>query len=299
MTQQKLLQTCCPDGKPHTEIDDIYAGEIVCNRCGIVLEEKTIHDEMNSNTYKLDGNSIKFVGQTNKNIGESTFIRKGMKDFNGKSVTQKNRQMFKQINKWDSRVKWEYNNGHLIFIVRQQCSALQLNEVTTLEVEKYMKKVADEKLTRGRVILNLISAVIYYVCKKNDIPKSMAEISKALDVPTKIIYQNLRVVNEAYGVIAKMPSLDSYVSKYFSKTSINAKYEPEVRRLLGVLQESKFHEGKSPAVLVGGVMKYLVMNNDCNFRGTFEEISKACEISDVSLRSMCDRITAVINLGVE
>jgi len=298
MTEQKII-TYCPDGKPHTAIDDIDAGEKVCNRCGIVLEEKTTHDELYSQTYKMDNNSSKFTGQTNKNLGESTYMRKGMKDFTGKGISPKNRQMFKQINKWDNRVKWQYNNGHLLFIIKQQTSLLGLNEVTILEIEKYMKKVVGEKLTRGRVTLDLLSAVIYYVCKKNDIPKSMAEISTAMNIPTKRIYQNLRVINEAYGVVSKIPSLDSYVSKYFTKTSIDPKWEPEVRRLLSVLQESKFHEGKSPSVLVGAVMRYIVLNTDCDYHGTFAEISDACEISDVSLRSMGDRVTSILNFGVE
>ena len=298
MTQQKLI-TCCPNGKPHNAINDTFAGEIVCNLCGIVIEEKTTHDEMYSHTYTMDGSGSTFTGQTNKNVGESTFIRKSMKDFNGKSITPNNRRMLKQINIWDNRVKWQYNNGHLMFIVKQQCSLLKLNEVTTIEVHNLMKKVVDEKLTKGRVKLDLLSAIIYYICKKNDIPKSMAEISKAMDIPTKRIYKNLRVINEAYGIVTKIPNLDSYVSKYFSKTSINIKYEPEVRRLLRILQDSKFHEGKSPAVLVGAVMKYIVLNMDCDFNGTFSEISEACEISDVSLRSMSDRVTAILNFGVE
>ena len=297
MTQQKL-QTYCPNGKLHNAIEDEHTGEVVCNLCGIILEEKTEYVETHSNTYTMDGSGSRFSGQTNKNVGESTFIRKDMKDFNGKNVEPKNRQMIKQINVWDTRVKWQYNNGHLLFIIRQQCSLVNLSEMITLEVEKLMKKIVDEKLTKGRVRIDLISAVIYYVCKKYDIPKSMGEISEAMDVPTKRIYKNLRIINDAYGIVAKIPNLDSYVSKYFSKTDINKKYEPEVRRVLKVLQESKFHEGKSPAVLVGGVMRYIITNSDCNYTGKFDQLAAACGISDVSLRMMANKITSVLNFGL-
>lgn len=298
MTQQILLKKYCPDGKEHKRIEDVDAGEFLCSRCGIVFEEKTIYDDMHSHTSTLDSHETNHVGQSNKHVGQSTFMKKNMTDHKGKKAKGINKKIFKDINTWDNRIKWRANNGRLLIIVKQTCDLLKLKESIHVEVEKYMKKLVAESVTRGRVTRELLGATIYYVCKQYDVPMTMKEISEAMDIPSKIIYQNLRVINEAYGSVNKVQSMNSYVSKYFTKTSIKPKYEKEVLRLLQKVEKDKLHVGKSPAVVIGGIMKYLVITTG-DYNGTHGDIARACDISEVSLRIMCSRIMPTLDMGVE
>lgn len=297
MNQQlQHVHVYCPDGQKHNRIEDPDAGEQLCSKCGMVFEERTIYDEHFSHTSTKKKDDNEYKGQSNKHLGESTFIPKKMVDVNGKAIDFKNRGLFKQINKWDSIVKWNANRGPMLSQLKQCCDTLLIHETTQVEIIKYMNKVIDEKLTRGRVVRQMIASVIYYVCKQYDIPKTMSEISKEMNVPTKIIYQNLRVLNEAFGSVAKVQSMQSYVSKYFTKTEISPKHEKDVLRLLLELEKTQFHVGKQPATVIGGVMKYVVTQPGCDYKGTFGDLAKACGISEVSLRNSYDKIIPILGV---
>lgn len=294
---QQLIMLTCPDGSKHQVIEDIDAGEMLCGKCGIVLEERTVMDESLLPRAVMDESQTKFVGQNNKYIGESTHINKTFKDEKGKSS---NKNLFRAINKWDSRIAWNNNKGKLISHVDQVCSKFKLTEVIHGEIRQIMKKLQRESWTRGRVTHELLGATIYYVSKKYNFPITMAEIGVVTNLSAKVIYRNLLVVNEACGEINaenKVTSFDSYVSKYFSKTNLPPKYEKDVLKLLKITQETKFHEGKSPSVLIGAIMKYIVITNKLQKQIPFTTLSKACDVSDVAVRAMCYKVTKLFESG--
>jgi transcription initiation factor TFIIIB Brf1 subunit/transcription initiation factor TFIIB len=285
----------CPDGRKHNKIEDIDAGEKLCTRCGIVFEEKTIFDETVSLTVTRNKKDTGFIGSTNKHIGESTYMT--ITDNAGKPINQKNKLMFKQINTLDLRIKIRANRSTLLREVRQCCDILNINETIENEIIKCMKNISDQKLTRGRILRQVIAATIYYICKKYELPKTMSEISKTINVPTKVIYRNLRFINDAYGSIQNSQPISYYVSRYFTKTDISPKYEKDILELLEKVEKVQFHIGKQPATVIGGLMKYFVtINTDCNYKGTFADIAKACSISEVSLRNTCNQLIPILGV---
>lgn len=274
MTNKQILEyKFCLDGKEHIMIDDIHTGEVLCEKCGVVFEERTIATEQ----------FFKEIGKSNMstNLGHNTVI-----PHDGK-LKYSEKKTFNNLRKWDRRIQVNSNHhdkarGEL---VAKYCEKLELGVTVKTDVHKYMMKLAKDKLVQGRHTVEMLASTIHYVCKKHEIPKSMAEISRHTNVPTKKIYKNYSIICQEYGTVQKVQDIDTYVTQYMTKAKMPIKYEPELRRLLALLKKEKFQEGKSPNVIIASLIRFISINvND--YPITQEKIAEACDVSDVAIRGV-------------
>jgi transcription initiation factor TFIIIB Brf1 subunit/transcription initiation factor TFIIB len=191
------------------------------------------------------------------------------------------------LRKWDKRIQVNSNHHDKARgeMVAKYCEKLELGIALKSDIHKYMLKSAKDKLIQGRNTVEMLAAVIHYVCKKHGVPKSLAEISRHTNVPTKKIYKNYSVICQEYGTVQKVQDIETYVTQYIVKAKMPIKYEPELRRLLALLKKEKFQEGKSPNVIIATLIRFIAINvND--YPTTLEKIAHSCDISDVAVRGM-------------
>ena len=146
-------------------ITDYEAGELVCNNCGLVYEERMIVDEDEMRTFENDegDNQIHRVGPPMNPVygnecGTNLLIREHgktryVKDYSKSSKIQKN---FHKIQNLLSSVNVPKN---------------MIEETKTL-----YDKFAKDKNMQGKNINNIIIGIYYYVCRKEKCAKTIKEI---------------------------------------------------------------------------------------------------------------------------
>lgn len=163
-------------------ITDEYAGELICDKCGVVLEEKI--PSYRQEPTKRDSNEISdMMTMVNaKYISSSTTIGHqksfGSLDHTGKAISKNTRDSLNRL----------YNSGN---IQRTSCQKsqsivsgmvkldglmhkLNLSENVSQETAKLYKRAHAARIVSGRSIMGVMSACLYHSCKKLNIPRNMA-----------------------------------------------------------------------------------------------------------------------------
>ena len=208
-------------------ITDNDTGEIICNNCGVILEEKTISYDVDSanSINKSNGmdsssssanQSSSQMTTSSKFIPVSTSIGKNAKSFGTKDHTGK---MIPTAIK--NTLKRLYNSGQIqrtrsgdinqrglisgMIKLDSMVSKLALNHSVHQDTALLYKKASNLKLVRGRTVTGMVAACLYHTCKQAGIPRDMAEISLAANVDKKILFRTYRsLVNgmELYGDVS-------------------------------------------------------------------------------------------------
>ena len=243
-------------------IIDQVEGEIVCQNCGKVYEERIIDDEYEKRTYENDGgnNQIQRVGPPQNptfgnEFGTNLIIRengetKKIKSFQKLTNTQKNSLKIKSL-----------------------LSSVNVSYKLIQEVEEIYDKINKKLNMRGRTIIHIIIAIYYYVCKKegsSKTPKQVAEMFHSLDSElnerkikkalNSIKYEMVEPSDEKENIDSQQQLIKNFVGGNEDKCQLR-----ELSfKIVENLNKSSLLEGKSPKTIAGLslLLSYRLLNDN-------------------------------------
>ena len=166
-------------------ITDEDAGEIICDRCGVVLEEKIlsyIHDFTRKNFGDVNSNSTSHRMAVNaKCVGSATSIGIGKSfgntDHAGKTIPKGIKDSLVRLRNTGNLQRTSRNQSQRSMVAATMAmngliSKLDLSENVHLKAVKLFKRAQDAKIIRGRSVMGVVAACLYHVCKESDIPRA-------------------------------------------------------------------------------------------------------------------------------
>ena len=160
----KCMQNTCSKGPLVT---DVEVGEVMCERCGMILAEKTTEMGLEYHIFTNED----YI--TNSRVGPklkssfidnlSTVINSHNIDSSGKRLSGKMKSEFYRLRKWDRQSKSKKNQifSEPFILLDAIRSKLALSELVVEKSAHIYRKVVSNKLTKGRNKQVLISAAIY------------------------------------------------------------------------------------------------------------------------------------------
>jgi transcription initiation factor TFIIB len=286
------LRLTCPDGPKHVIIEDEERGEVVCNRCGIVLQDNVAvispwDGESDTTQYMQNLGKSTVLGQfTKRNPGTSQDHMRAI----GLRIQQRN-----IVHRAEKRRIDEYN------ITSTICTKLGLPLYIQKDVERMFELISKKRLGMGRDKRLLAAAAILYYCRKYGIPKTAKDIAKA-EVATKgqqlninLIIKFKKMLEKNFGYVTNATTIESYVPQIASKLGIE-KYEKRIYELLAKAKKQELHVGMNPVVLICTIIYRLGLEEDetCALRVTQNRLSDECSISSVALRNTLTKLEGII-----
>jgi len=301
-------------------ITDEYAGELICSKCGVVLEEKTISYRQEPTKNDSGEMSSQMMITNTKYIGVSTSIGNqksfGIKDYAGKTIPKITQDSLNRL----------YNSGN---IQRTSCQKsqksiisgmikldglvhrLHLSENVCQETVTLYKRAHAAKIVSGRSVMGVMAACLYYSCKKLGIPRNMAEICGAANIKKNVLFSCYKVMVDSMGLYCSKKNYDdnnnngnSHVNngytitkqrhircipKIISKLNLHQRISRKSASLI-LLQDDYLLSGKNPNVVVATAI-YLTCNHDKKYNSiTQREISEASGITTMSIRNLSKKI---------
>jgi len=298
-------------------ITDEYAGELICNKCGVVLEEKTLsyRQEPTKNDFN-EISQIMMATANTKYISSSTTIGNqksfGTRDHTGKTIHKITKDSLNRL----------YSSGNIQRTSCQESQSivsgmvkldglvhkLNLSENISQETARLYKKAHAAKIVSGRSVMGVMSACLYYSCKKLNIPRDMAEICDAANIKKHVLFScyramvdsmelycsernydsknhnSNRYVNDDNDAIAKQRHI-RYVPKIISKLGLPQRICRQAASLI-LLQDGYFLSGKNP-IAVAATAIYLTCNHDKKYSSiTQREMSEASGITAMTIRNL-------------
>lgn len=224
-------------------ITDYVIGEIVCNNCGKVYEERIIVDEYEDRTFEDDADKIRRIDAPINPIYENEVGTKLIIREKGKT---------KCINSYSKRSAI----GKNLYMIQNILSSANISQNLIEKTKEYYCTVAKNQKMQGRSIKNIILAIYYHVSKKAVYGKTLKQISIMFNIPE-------RAIKKAYTSIVHF--LDDPLEKENESNDIptnlitsflgedKSKYDVKMLafKILENIYNNGVLEGKNPKTLAG------------------------------------------------
>ena len=303
---QTVIQCEMCDPSESKMITDVESGEIICNRCGIVVvqyledtkkiwhkAEDNISDTRNGNPSSLtlyDQGLATKIGDTNRDASGNVINSMMMVRLN----RMKNLDRRSQINK-SAR-----NLGRAFRQLDSLKDKLGLSNAVIEKTAYIYRKVQEAGLVRGRKVNTVLGASLYVACREFEIPRTLREISLVNNEKYRETSRVYRQIVLHLGKQVPRINLFRYVEKVGKKAKLDEKNIREALRLMKKVQETGLSAGKEPMGIVGAVIYLSLPKSDENIRQriiTQAIIADAAGVSEVTIRNVYKEIEKKLSLG--
>ncbi len=295
----------CPSCGSTDLIFDNEKGELVCNACGLVIEENVTDtgpewrafDTDQRNARARTGAPIKY---TKPNRGLVTEIDLYNKDIRGVRIPSKRQAQLYRMRKWHKRasIASSSERNYLIALpeLNRVASYLGLPDNIRESAALLYRKCVQNNLIRGRPIETVVQAVIYAACREAGMPRTLDEISNISGLPKKEIGRAYRVISHELGL--KIPLTDpiSYVPRYINALKLSGEAQEKSIELLKDAMKKGLVSGRSPtgvsaaAVYIAGAL--------AGERRTQKEVADVAGVTEVTIRNRYRELKEQLNIDV-
>jgi transcription initiation factor TFIIB len=288
----------CPEcGSVDLTYDD-QVGEITCNECGLVVEEKMVDTgqdaggQFDKSEKKGRGGAPismqKFDKGLSTNVGEISDIYK---------LESGQTRKFLRLKKWQERVSTsiERNLRLAMAELRRVASFLTLPSVVRDEASRVYNFVLQRGLVRGRSMESVIAACIYAACRSYNIPRTLDEISAASDVERKEIGRTYRFIVRKLKIKVTPSSPKDYISRFASILHLSPKAQNDALKVLKKADISELTSGRGPAGIAAAALYVAALMND--EKRTQREVADVAGITEVTIRNRYKEL--IDRLGIE
>jgi len=288
----------CPECGGINLVFDEQKGEIICQDCGLVIEEKMVDTgqdlkgQFDKSEKKGRGGAPLSIQKFDKglttNVGEISDIYK---------LESGQTRKFLRLKKWQERVSTsiERNLRLAMAELRRVASFLSLPNVVKDEASRIYNFVFLRGLVRGRSMESVIAACIYAACRSYNIPRTLDEISAASDVERKEIGRTYRFIMRKMGIKVKPSSPKDYISRFASILHLSPKTQNQSLKILKKAEISELTSGRGPAGIAAAALYVSALLND--EKKTQREVADVAGITEVTIRNRYKEL--IEKLGIE
>ena len=276
----------CPECGSANLTHNVQLGEIICNDCGLVVEDKMVDTGIDLQS-KFDkgekkgrgGAPIsmqKFDRGLTTNVGEISDIYK---------LEAGQTRKFLRLKKWQERVSTsiERNLRLAMAELRVIASYLNLPNVVRDEAARIYNFVLQRGMVRGRNMESVIASCLYIACRSYNIPRTLDEMSTASDVERKEIGRTYRFVIRKLGIKVKQSSPKDYISRFSSVLKLSPKTQNDALKVLKQAESFELTSGRGPAGISAAALYVAALMND--EKKTQREVADIAGITEVTIRN--------------
>jgi len=288
----------CPECNGINITNDEEKGEVICNDCGLLIEEKMVDTgvdlsgKFDKSEKKGRGGAPmsmqKFDKGLTTNVGEISDIYK---------LDTKQTRKFLRLKKWQERVSTsiERNLRLAMAELRRVSAFLNLPNVVGDEAARIYNYVLQRGFVRGRSMESVIAACIYASCRSYNIPRTLDEIAHASDIERKEIGRTYRFIIRRMTLKVAPSSPNDYISRFSSILNLSPKTQNHALRILKKAAHEELTSGRGPAGIAAAALYVAALLND--EKKTQREVADVAGITEVTIRNRYKEL--IEKLGLE
>ena len=274
----------------NTSITDFETGEVICQNCGAVLQDKISYDRKDDNTFTNNTypSHIDFRSTLRfHDMGLATIIGRFNHDSAGKPIDYGMRHSMKRIRMWDTRSQTknssERNLRIALFEMEKLKEKLCLSDAIMERSAYLYRKAARAQLIRGRSIKGIVGACVYIACREMDVTRTIMDISKTLQESRGSIAKNYRMLFQNLKLTVSVPDPIKGIIKIANNLELPENTKREAISIFDTLKEKKLVAGKKPDAVAATVVYMASIKTGLNL--SQQKISKVSGITGVTIRN--------------
>ncbi len=296
----------CPEcGSPSLEKDTVR-GELVCQKCGIVVEEGLIDQGPEWRAFDSEQQDKRArtgapTTYTLHDKGLSTIIGWKNKDSYGKSIPTRNRAQLYRLRKWQRRIRIsnaaERNTAFALNELDRMSSAMGLPRKIRECAAMLYRHAVEKNLIRGRSIEGVAAAVLYAACRQCDIPRTLDEIATAARVERKEIGRTYRFISRELGLKLMPTTPADYITRFVSELKLSPTVNEETKRILKMAADKELTSGRGPTGVAAAAVYIAAINK--NERRTQREVADVAGVTEVTIRNRYKELAEKLGLPID
>jgi transcription initiation factor TFIIB len=272
-------------------LTDGTTGERYCESCGFVIVERLEDVRPERRSFLDDHDNTSRTGAPSSlaihDRGLATMIGYVNKDSTGKMLSVSMKQNINRLRIWDGRSQTQENTDKNLKQAFMELGKLKdkltLPDAVVEKTAHIYRKAMAKKLVRGRSIPSVLAAATYAACRDAGMPRTLNDVSDALNIKRKDISKNYRMlVNE---LNLRMPLVDSIscMSKIASRVGVGEKVTRYALEILRKANSMEITAGKDPTGLAAAALYISCVKY--NVKISQREISIASGVTEVTIRN--------------
>jgi len=295
----------CPKcGNTHLT-KDYSRAEIVCEKCGLVIDAELIdhgpewrafdHEQREKKTRTGSPMTYRLHDK-----GLSTMISWQNRDAYGHSIPPRNRAQLYRLRKWHTRTRisdgTERNLSLALSSLDKMSSMLNLPRNIRETAAMIYRKAARQKLTRGRTIEGITAAVLYAACRQCNVPRTLEEISKISQTKKKDVGRNYRNLSRKLNLKLLPTVPQDYVSRFCGKLSLSSDVQIKATEILKKASTEELTSGRGPTGMAAAAI--YIASVICAERRTQREVAEVSGVTEVTIRNRYKELAHKLDIEI-
>ncbi len=237
--------------------------ERVCDDCGLVVETERIDRGPEWRGFSHEQRRERSrVGrpQTHRlhDRGLTTDIDWSDRDAAGRLLSAERRKQVSRLRTWQERIRTrnasERSLRYALSEIDRMASALGVPESVREVSSVVYRRALDADLVRGRSIEGVATAALYTACRREGIPRSLAEVTSVSRVERTEIGRTYRFLASELGLGLEPVEPRQFLPRFASALELDESVVRAARQLLEETGERGLHAGRSPAGLAAAAL---------------------------------------------
>ena len=293
----------CPEcGSTHI-IRDYEHGELVCQDCGIIIEDGFIDQGPEWRAFDAEQGERRArtgapITLLSHDKGLATEISWSNKDSYGKSIPHRNRAQIYRVRKWHQRIRVSNAAERNLSIALQELNNISAKMGIPKDVKegaaKIYRKAVEKNLIRGRSIESIVAASIYAACRQSNMPRTLDEVAKASEINKKKIGRAYRHLTKELRLSLQPTTPVSYIPQFCNKLSLDKTIMKEAMKTIDNASKAGIISGKGPTGVAAAAI-YIAATRMSQPR-TQKEIAEVAGVTEVTIRNRYKEITRALAL---
>ncbi len=282
----------CPECESTHLVLDEVRGELVCDDCGLVLQDQAIDESPDWSAYTSEeAQRLAHAGARRDPLfgasGLTTVIPSPRRDARGNAIPIEGRGTLYRIQRLQRHASHalpgERSLPEAMRILDRFVALLDLPRNVRDEAGYLCRKAIQRQLARGRSIEVLVAAAVYAACRVADVPRTLDELQRVTGLPKTRVGAAYRSLHRELALAVHTAHPADYVQRFCSELGMSTRVEREALTLLRRFEPPGTATSVSPcgtaaaAIYLSGLV--------CGESRSEKAVAKVAGVSEVTLRN--------------
>lgn len=297
--------TRCPEcDSPHL-IRDYERAEVICEDCGLVLDERMIDEGPEWRAFDSEQREARERAGPPSTImshdkGLSTQIGWRNKDAYGRTIPHRSRAQIYRLRKWQHRIRTsksgERSLAQGLTEINTMASKMGLPRHVRESAAVLYRKASTKNLVRGRSIDEVVAATLYAACRQCGVPRTLDEIADKSNVDRKSIGRTYRTLTRELGLKLLPQSPGDYIARFCNKLGLDMEVQRQAKDILEAVEREELASGVAPSGVAAATIYIAAMM--CGRPCTQKDVAEVAGVTEVTIRNRYKAISEALGYEV-
>jgi transcription initiation factor TFIIB len=284
---------------------DHKRGELVCQDCGLVIEEAYIDEGPEWRAFDSEQKERRVrvgpaVSYAFHDLGLTTAISSKDEDYSGGSLSPRNRAWFFRLRKWQRRIRIsnaaERNLAFALTELDRMVSALGLPRGIKEEAALIYRKALSKNLIKGRCIEGVAAAALYAACRKARIPRTLDEMAACSKVKRREVGRTFRYLAKSLGLKLMPTNPSDYIPRFCAALNLDGIVQKKAMEIIRRAEEKELTSGRGPSGVAAAAI--YIASIVCGDKRTQKEIATTAGVTEVTVRNRYKELAEKLGMEV-